>query len=541
MENSYALMAKTDKELLSVAYLRVSTRDQAEDGYSLYNQRKSIKEYARNKGLILEEGSIFEERKPASQVHGYMLDIEDIMENFSNRPVFTEVLKLAQNKLFKHLIVYSRDRLTRETQDSIGLELFFKRFDIKVHYVREGEAFKGLNSSVKSLLDIVFSSISEMEVNILSSRVRDGMKACILSGKWTGGKAPFGYVAVRNKDETKTRKKWVTELNVSEIEGTIVKRVFELYTSGLGYRSVAKMLNKEFEFIEWTKSKVENIIKNEIYTGCAVWDRRGGRRNPNKHNDNPIKSTLYASKEIIDKELWNNIQIERNFRTEKHDKSYYSTNYILKDKVLCPGCKRPMKAKNPGRNKTPIYFCSRASDGKSCGSKVNIPCTCVDRAFIQKLRIYFSENINMNEIMDTIDKKLENRINKRMNIIKKIEDKINEKDSILKKIDENLSANNDDDLIYVLNMHYIKYDNLIKRYKTTKLKLEELNQIDINSRSELKLILPAFVFLLFNNDKLNDVKRIWREFIIKFINFVDVDYNKQNKEVVINNIDFLPA
>jgi site-specific DNA recombinase len=524
---------------IAVAYLRVSTSSQGEDGFSIDNQRRSAIEYAAKMGFDLSNDLIFIEEKPASQYSGYTVDMTNIIDNFKRRPKLIEIIKLAEKRLFQHLIVYSRDRLAREAQDATALELFFYKYLINVHFTREGEAFDGLNPNIKNLLSIVFNSISEMEVSILSNRVRDGLKECALKGKWTGGKVPFGFVPLRDKDESKTKKKWTTKLAVSDFESIMVKKVFDLYASGLGYRNIAKVMNKEYSFIEWTKSKVEGIIKNETYTGRLIWDRRGGRRAQGKRNITPIVSQIKESNIIVEKDLWEGVKLERAARDERKDKCYYNTKYILKDKVLCPTCNQLMKIKNPGSGKTIVYHCYNNSTNSSCHT--NIPCHLVEKAFIDELRSNDLKDYGTQEILETLSVKLSERICKNEEFVDELDKRIADVNEIIIKIDNKRKELKDKELINALSLQYLINNNYKEKYIQSKLGFEQKIEIDKLARNNLERVVLPFISVLFNNTSQDDVSGVWREFVINFINKVNISYDKTTKTVKIDLIDFLPS
>lgn len=130
-----------DKSKLAAAYSRVSTEKQGKEGHSIKSQIEYAEKYAERNGWELPNCFKFNEEKPATYGEGHEVDEYSIIESFSSRPQLTEILKRAQNREFAHLIVYSRDRLSRVVQDSIVLELFFRRYGVEVHYVKEGDDF----------------------------------------------------------------------------------------------------------------------------------------------------------------------------------------------------------------------------------------------------------------------------------------------------------------------------------------------------------------------------------------------------------------
>lgn len=222
-----------DRQKRAAAYLRVSSERQKKEGFSIEAQELLAQEYSKSNNWILSDNLIFREDSPAAKVDGQSFESTFMNERFKDRPELCRLLDAAQRNVFKHLIIQSRDRFARSVEDMIALELFLRACKIDVHYVKEGENFdnpdptKEEESESKSrnqinrLLHIVFTSLAEMEIDLLSTRVRDGAKACVSRGNWPGGRPPFGYVL-----DTAGKK---TVLEKSSMESTLVTEVFNLY------------------------------------------------------------------------------------------------------------------------------------------------------------------------------------------------------------------------------------------------------------------------------------------------------------------------
>ncbi|MEJ8554173.1 recombinase family protein [Tepidibacter sp. Z1-5] len=540
---SESMMGQKEKKLTAAAYLRVSLTRQKKEGYSLDAQMERIQKFVEKKEFYLPENLIFKEEKPATKVYGHERDELSIIDSFTERPILTQLLRNAQQRKFKHLIIYSRDRLSRVVEDTIALELFFKRCGIDVHYIKDGENIEDTDSEVGRLIHIIFTSLAEMEGNLLSSRVKDGGRACIGKGRWAGGRIPFGYVPAYNKNESEDKKKWDTILEKDDFDSKLVEQVYKLYLRGMGYRRIANVMNQNYGFIEWSKNKVEGIIKNQTYTGQIAWDRRGGRRDPRRKNKNPLLSPLQPQNSIIDTKIWNEIVDQRQKRSINKDPYYHDTKFILKDKLVCSKCERTMKPKNPGKNKSNIYKCANTKDERKACNTI-IPIKLVEDEFIKYMQndIFKINDKEKNKdiFWNEYDKKFDKRKNEILSMIEEVEKKISKYKNILDKIEKHILIENDECIKEALNTQHVIYNTLIDKYEESRDLFKKKSEVVKKDREELYEVVQLFLPGLFIKRDSKDLIRIRREFIINFIDKISVAYDKNNKKVTIDEIVFMP-
>ncbi|MCC5911779.1 MAG: recombinase family protein [Clostridiaceae bacterium] len=521
------------------AYLRVSSSKQDEEGYSLDAQLDSIQRFVNEKGWELPQKFTFKEVKPATRIERKSDEEFNILDSFKDRPQLTELIYSAYEGKFSHLIIYARDRLSRVVEDTIELEMYFKRKGIKVHYIRDGENFDESNSDIERLLHIVFTSLAEMEGNLLSNRVKSGMVTCASKGRWPGGKVPFGYIPKINTNNSQSKKKWYTTLKTSNLERALVEEVFRLYLMGMGYKLIADKMNENYGFITWSKGKIEGIIKNEIYTGKIVWDRRGGRRNPGRKNDNPIISEKTLDNAIISEGTWNKTLDERSVRAKSRDGFHYDTSFILKDKLVCPECKSIMKSRNPGINKTNVYRCIYINkiEGKKC--KVIIPSWLVEHRFLEHMRSNFFCLDNIDIYWNTYNQRMEEIISKSSTIENEIKIRIKKYEDFILNINTIVSGENDEYMKKAIHTQRIIANDILDNYRNA-LKIVCKNMgIKRKTKEELQELISHFLPGIFSKGNDEDLIRVRREFVLNFVDKVEVLYNKEEKRVDIKEVTLL--
>jgi site-specific DNA recombinase len=364
---------------IAIAYTRVSTEEQEKKGLSSDHQKELIKRYVEeynysieksfsteeerslNK-IYLDEDMIFDETSPASTIYTNNID-SDLKENLKSRPRLQKILELAQQKRFGHLIVQSRDRLTRDFEQFIALKYLFDKNNIKIHYARPGENLQIEDSKINRFVDNILACVAELEADVISVRVKSGGTRCIKNGYWAGGKPPLGYNIQHIPISGKSKQ--LAKLDMSIYESNLVIRIFRLYGLGYGYREISGIMNDEYPHTKWTKGKIEGIIKNETYTGYTTWDRRGGRRHPGKH-ETIVQSDYNEDLKIVDKVYWDSISKLRTYKSEIKDPKYYDTPYILKNKIVCGRCGQKLNTKNYGKDKNGenvyVYRCPRCKN-----------------------------------------------------------------------------------------------------------------------------------------------------------------------------------
>lgn len=148
----------------AVAYIRVSTGKQVDEGNSIDSQKQRIMDYARMRGLeLLSKNIIIEEG-----VSGGIPLFE--------RPAGKLLLKRIESGKFEHLISMKLDRLFRITSDAINtIDYLSVEHKIKVHIVDLGGQAIDTSNSVGRFFLTVLSALAEMERGLISERTLEGM------------------------------------------------------------------------------------------------------------------------------------------------------------------------------------------------------------------------------------------------------------------------------------------------------------------------------------------------------------------------------
>lgn len=235
-------------------YLRVSTLEQAENGYSLDEQEAKLRKYCE----IKEWNVVHVYKDPGYS--GAKLE----------RPGLQQLIRDCQAKRIENVIVYKLDRLSRSQRDTLYLiEDVFNENDVK--FLSLSENFDTATPFGRAMVGIL-SVFSQLEREQIKERMMLGKQGRAKDGKaMSYGNPPFGYTYDKN-DNT---------LYVDTFQASIVKRIFKDYLNGKSIHSIRKALNEEGHLgkrVAWSYKTVRQVLSTRTYTGVVVYmDNEIGR------------------------------------------------------------------------------------------------------------------------------------------------------------------------------------------------------------------------------------------------------------------------
>jgi DNA invertase Pin-like site-specific DNA recombinase len=524
---------KKNCDAIAAVYVRVSSTKQRDQGHSLDNQLKLASKYAEENELTIPEDLIFKEDASASKFSDQDIDLDDdsSISLLNRRPKLQKLLFDAQQKKYSHIIIYSRDRLTRSVEESYFLNSIFKKYNIQVHYTKPGEDLLDESNYLNIFMSTILNSLSEFESSVLATRIKDCNKNCVLNGYWPGGKIPFGFKSIQIDSVSKYKKN--SKLSLEQYESSIVGKIFSYYLNGYGYRRIAKILNSSDPKYNWTKNKIEGIIKNETYTGKIVWDRRGNSKHPGRH-ESVVLSPFDENSKIIDNVTFTKSKSFRTERTSNSDPYLHFTPYILKGKLYCTKCKSPMKPVNPGNTKTPVYVCS------TCKTNNRIPYYLVEDTFFNEIKKTFQLcETDKKTISEMYYSSLGSIIEDYESLIENLKIHANNLDVKIKKLKDALNKESDSTMKSILSSQ-ITLSLAAKKYYDEKIdEYTEVISKRLYESDDFTTLLHDSINKLFSqvNDS-QDFLLYKRNFILTFIEKVFVSYLKTNNSLVIDKILF---
>lgn len=339
-----------DKKVIRVAiYCRVSTTEQAEEGYSIGEQERLLIEYCDKHGY---------------EVYMTYADKGISGKDIKHRPAMQSMLEDATQKKFDMVISWKINRISRKLADAIKIVDLLETYGIT--YLSYSEPFE-TNTPAGKMQFQMMALIGEFERSTIAQNVKMGMCAKARSGEWCGGIAPLGYKWVQMEGtENSSRKK--SKLEIDEKEAETVRLIYELYASGKGYKAIVNKINKEGyktkKGNEFSVAQLRTILTNPVYIGKVRFNVRRDWNEKRRHNLNPDPIIADGIHEpIISMELWERVQAMINQKSGKPSR-IYDGEYPLTGILRCPECGAGMvisrttnKLKDGTKKKITYYAC----------------------------------------------------------------------------------------------------------------------------------------------------------------------------------------
>ena len=301
-------MDEERKDIVAGIYIRVSTEDQAREGFSLPEQEEKLKALCTYKDY---------------KVFDIYRDAGVSAKDMEHRPEFQRMLKDMKAKKINAIVAYKLDRVTRSVRD---LEELISELEANKCYLICDRDDVNTSTANGRFFVRMLTVLSQLEIEIVSERTKFGLVGAIKQGH-APGVTPLGYKRVNKKLEIDPATSWVIE------------KVFELYGSGKSFQGVANYMNenKILGRTNWKDTHVEKIIDNKIYKGDYEQYKRS--------KDRESKIWVDVVPPIIPRYVWDDCQNQKykNQRTYTRDRVY-----VFFQKLVCPKCGRLMKCKGSG-------------------------------------------------------------------------------------------------------------------------------------------------------------------------------------------------
>ena len=287
-------------------YARVSTKEQAVEGFSIEAQLRATRQHC--------------------ALHGYEVVDEYVDEGLSaskesaaSRPQFRRLLQDLEAKRIDTVVVHKLDRLSRRL--SLTLQTAERLQALGAELVSLSEELDRSTPNGRLMVNF-FASIAEWYSDNLASEVSKGRRERFDQGL-PNGDVPFGY-------RTPTPR---MPPEIVEEEATLIRAVFERYASGqYAFSQLATWLNGQGVKTRskrgdgrFTADSVRDMVCNSIYRGMIKY--RGEER-PGRHQA------------IVTDSLWNRCQEVRAERRTAPSavKASKSRRYLLQGIGRCASC-----------------------------------------------------------------------------------------------------------------------------------------------------------------------------------------------------------
>ena len=294
-------MESVEKKIAGI-YIRVSTEDQAREGFSLGEQEEKLRQLCKYKDF---------------EIYKIYKDAGISAKNMKDRPAFQQMLEDMKAGKLNYIVAYKLDRVTRSVRD---LEVLISTLEQYHCYLICDRDDVNTSTANGRFFVRMLTVLSQLEIEIVSERTKFGLNGAIKAGH-IPGKVPLGYY--RDIDKT---------LKVDITTKDIVLRIFELYLEGKSYQTISNILNEEKVLSpnnkKWCDSTIDRIINNKIYVGD--YERY------KYDTDKETEVFVDVVPPIITRAMWEEVQKQK----EKNQRSYCRNRvYIFFQKLVCPTCR----------------------------------------------------------------------------------------------------------------------------------------------------------------------------------------------------------
>ena len=485
-------------------YVRVSTDDQRDNGYSIDSQLRMIKEYCEKNNYNIVD--VYNDAGHSGK---------DLM-----RPEMQRLLADIKSKKIDKLIAIKVDRLTRNNYDGFWLLNYCEEHDVKIELILEPYDVSTANGEMIFGMNLVFGQRERKEIGARTKRAMEEMAL----EKIHPSKAPYGYI--RNKE--------TGHLEIEPIEAQVVKDIFELCKQGNSTRSIATIMKDNNAYLKqgkWASDRIYKILTNAIYIGIFEYGKY-------KRKPQDILRVENYCEPIIDEITWN---ATRNVLVKNRHSNYGEYIHLFSGLVKCPICGNIMSSSESFKypnGKLKVYYHLRCKNHNCKGFGFHYNTEKIEsklKRILEELTIFIlsidNEIITCNSTKSNDVKEIEKAIEKL---------KLQEK----RLVDLYLSSN--------LDVETINHKNDIIKKEIDKLNKKKISLDPDNSSQEYTVKLIKKLDCLEENDNLifTNIKNIGftflydllsreakRDMIHRLVSQIEITRDK-NYNIEIKNIKF---
>lgn len=346
---------------LAALYTRVSSAGQVKDGYSLEVQREALEAYCRQESIGVYRA--YEEAGRSGSTT-------------QQREALLELIADAHQRRFDTVLIFRVDRFSREPADLLRLVSELNSLGIKLRSVTE---YIDANDPAGELTLTILGAIAKYVRHIILQGTWQGKLKRAKEGRFTGGSAPFGYVAVDGVYQPDTRIWWE-----GRTAAEVARMIFRLYVESADRgepRSARDVAGKLIELgvpaprTQWNAATIGQILRNPAYIGEFAYNKRSHqlyKPSAVQPRDRWIV-VPDAHPAIISREVWDRVQEIRSANRRGGRPVKDGSPGFLNGFVRCSACGSALTPRRSGRSSEVLHYTcaskfndARRRDGKAC-------------------------------------------------------------------------------------------------------------------------------------------------------------------------------
>jgi len=338
-------------EQRAAGYCRVSTEEQAEQGFSLGEQERTLREDAEHRGETWTRAYVDAGLSGRSK---------------ERRPQLNAMLAAAEAGEFDVLVIPALDRLARNARDAHDIFARLERANVAIRSLR-GEV--DTSTATGRLMTGVMASLAEFESNVIGERTRSGKAAAARAGRPNGGPRRFGF---DQRDG---------QLIPRRGEIAVVERILREAVAGRSQAEIAAGLNADGHLTargkRWNQPQISQLVADPIWIGVLK----------NKEGEHRI------AEPYLPVELWEAAQ--RTLRGPDGPRAgRQSQRFLLGNGMLrCGRCGSSMQVRRErkGYGFYEVYICY----GRSSGAHPDCTQSAVHRAAVDGAVLAYFERVGL--------------------------------------------------------------------------------------------------------------------------------------------------
>ena len=329
------------KNYIAGLYFRLSQEDERQgESVSIENQRTMLRKYAEEHGF---------------EIHGEYID-DGISGTTFDRPEVQRLLDDAKTGAINTIIVKDLSRFGRNYIE-VGqyVDYVFPAFGIRFIAIQDNVDTANRDSGAMEMMPIM-NVFNEWHAVNTSKKIRAVKRAHAIEGKFSGSRTPYGYL--KGTDEKRT-------FQIDEETAPTVRRIFEMYASGISPQRIAEIFNEEdipsagrLAFLRtgrkynnnehpyWEQATIRPILRNIAYIGHLAQQKTSAISYKNHRlirKDRSDWVIVHNTHEpIISQELWDRVQ-DRMSSQSHGRKMHTGITHPLSGFLYCADCGAKLK------------------------------------------------------------------------------------------------------------------------------------------------------------------------------------------------------
>lgn len=304
----------------------------------------------------------------------------------SERTGFSLMKESITTKAVDFLYVWRLDRISRNVSDLLDLYDFCSQYGVTI--VSIADPITATGDSMARFQISVIGSVAQLQRELIAENQRIGLRRKHDLGLHLTARVPFGYRYISTD-----------QIVIQEEEAEIVRRVYELYLGGIGYKRICSIFAAEGVMVRGNPFRVHNvrsILTNAFYSGYI---------------DNEFGNIKGIHPSIVTRKMQDDV---RKIQQSRHVKKKDFRRHLLTGKIRCPHCGKNLSIHivGPSRksrryNKLYYYICpSNSANGKLSCEGIHLRAEQVEVQAVTAVRDFLNDKERLRQIQNQLNNKI---------------------------------------------------------------------------------------------------------------------------------------